>query len=76
MTTNGPDMPVIPSEEGKSLSVYMPEEFSWDETLHYLTRSPAECLHQVEGRSVYKLLEFRGNPGWCGCRSKGKEPWS
>ncbi|WP_349408467.1 DNA-3-methyladenine glycosylase [Pseudalkalibacillus sp. SCS-8] len=42
------------------ITLSLPDPFSFTETLHYLRRSPLEILHQVEGESVYKLLEVDG----------------
>lgn len=38
-----------------------PDEFSYDEILSYLSRSPEERLYAVEGRSVYRLLFLQGS---------------
>ncbi|AJY77577.1 DNA-3-methyladenine glycosylase [Paenibacillus beijingensis] len=48
--------------DDRSVTLTTPSEFSYTETLMYLSRSAAECLHYVEGRSVYKLLEMEREP--------------
>ncbi|WP_127579035.1 DNA-3-methyladenine glycosylase family protein [Paenibacillus koleovorans] len=63
MTTRHPDTRGFNFDERTgqlttTLSIPTPETFRFRETLHYLTRSPAELLHQVEGDRVYKLLEL------------------
>jgi len=45
-----------------TIAIPLPETFSFDETLSYLTRSPAEILHRVEDRTVYKLIEIESKP--------------
>ncbi|AZB43139.1 DNA-3-methyladenine glycosylase 2 [Bacillus sp. FJAT-42376] len=53
------DMPVFTFDSGsESLSIPLPKFFSFKETLHYLTRSPQECLHQVDDGEIYKLLKL------------------
>lgn len=37
-----------------------PEDYHFGEALVYLNRSESECLHQVEGRTVYKALRVDG----------------
>lgn len=43
-------------------AIPVPKEFSYDEILRYLTRSAYECLHHVENRKVYKLLQIEQEP--------------
>ncbi|WP_221566797.1 DNA-3-methyladenine glycosylase 2 [Alkalihalobacillus sp. TS-13] len=45
-------------QELKQIMIQPPREFSFAETLHYLRRSPAECMHLVEDEKLYKLLQF------------------
>ncbi|WAH37760.1 DNA-3-methyladenine glycosylase 2 [Alicyclobacillus dauci] len=40
--------------------IHPPKEFSFDEVLGYLQRSPNECLHRVENRRVLKLMAVAG----------------
>lgn len=40
----------------RSMVLAAPEDYRFDEALVYLNRSESECLHQVEGRTVYKAL--------------------
>ncbi|MGP4078762.1 DNA-3-methyladenine glycosylase family protein [Pseudalkalibacillus sp. R45] len=47
-------------QELEQITIQPPREFSFAETLHYLRRSPAECMHLVEDEKVYKLLQFEG----------------
>ncbi|WP_256762182.1 DNA-3-methyladenine glycosylase [Cohnella sp. WQ 127256] len=42
--------------------VDVPYAFSYNETLLYLTRSTMECLHHVENRHIYKLIEIEHEP--------------
>lgn len=44
----------------KDLELPLPEEFSFEENLVFLKRSPKELLHQVENKEVYKLLSVDG----------------
>ena len=37
-----------------------PKEFSFAETLRFLTRNEKECLHTVKGETIFKLLEIDG----------------
>ncbi len=37
-----------------------PKEFSFTETLRFLTRNEKECLHTVKGETVFKVLEIDG----------------
>lgn len=37
-----------------------PKEFSFAETLRFLTRNEKECLHTVKGETVFKVLEIDG----------------
>ncbi|WP_438444956.1 DNA-3-methyladenine glycosylase family protein [Gorillibacterium sp. sgz5001074] len=39
-----------------------PGDYHFEEALVYLNRSESECLHQVEGRTVYKALHTSGGP--------------
>jgi DNA-3-methyladenine glycosylase II len=41
-----------------SVTMPLPQEFSYDETLTYLTRSPDEILHVIEDRKIYRLFEL------------------
>ena len=36
----------------------IPKEFSFTETLRFLTRNEKECLHTVKGETVFKVLEI------------------
>ncbi|WP_435352968.1 DNA-3-methyladenine glycosylase family protein [Emticicia sp. SJ17W-69] len=38
----------------------IPKEFSFTETLRFLTRNEKECLHTVKGETVLKVLEIDG----------------
>ncbi|UUZ79190.1 DNA-3-methyladenine glycosylase [Paenibacillus sp. P26] len=63
MTLQPKDMPDFSFDAGsQTLSIPVPEAFSFDEALIYLTRSPLECLHQVADRKVYKSLELQDGP--------------
>ncbi len=42
------------------LELPVPEEFSFEENLVFLERSPKELLHQVENKEVYKLVSVEG----------------
>jgi DNA-3-methyladenine glycosylase II len=44
--------------ESGVVTMTLPAGFSYSEALHYLSRSPLECLHLVEDRRIYKLLEL------------------
>ncbi|WP_261134310.1 DNA-3-methyladenine glycosylase 2 [Bacillus sp. Marseille-Q3570] len=46
-------------QELEQITIQPPREFSFAETLHYLKRSPAECMHLVDDEKVYKLLQFK-----------------
>ncbi len=37
-----------------------PKEYSFAETLRFLTRNEKECLHTVKGETVFKVLEIDG----------------
>ena len=37
-----------------------PKEFSFAETLRFLTRNEKECLHTVKGETVFKVLAIEG----------------
>ncbi len=39
------------------MEIETPKEFSFDECLHFLRRSPKELLHRVEEDGVYKLIK-------------------
>ncbi|MCZ8512210.1 DNA-3-methyladenine glycosylase [Paenibacillus filicis] len=55
------DMPDSNSNTAaSSVTIPLPEPFSYREALIYLSRSPQECLHAVEGSRVMKLLEIEG----------------
>lgn len=41
------------------MEIPLPPEFSFNECLHFLKRSPKELLHTVESECVYKLLSFK-----------------
>lgn len=65
MPIRQPDMPAFSFDvDARRLTLPLPEPYSYDETLHYLTRSPAECMHLVEDRTVHKLIETAGQPVW------------
>lgn len=38
----------------------IPKEFSFAQTLRFLTRNEKECLHTVKGETVFKVLEIDG----------------
>lgn len=44
-----------------SFALSTPREFSFDQCLHFLLRSPREILHRVTERTVTKLIRFEGN---------------
>lgn len=57
------DIPVSDSDDHpESITIATPIQFSWAETLFYLSRSATECLHHVEDGAVHKLLEIGGKP--------------
>ncbi|MDB5084566.1 MAG: DNA-3-methyladenine glycosylase [Bacilli bacterium] len=45
-------------ERSGTITLSTPAEFSFAETLKYLSRSTEECLHQVEENKIYKLFEI------------------
>jgi len=57
MTSRTKDMPVFNFDhERGGVTIPLPRDFHYQETLRYLTRSPLECLHQVVDGRVYKAL--------------------
>lgn len=68
------------------IQVAVPQEFDFSVNLHYLSRSPDECLYQIRERRLYKtieigdrqpLFEVSGHePGYLHIRSLDEEPWS
>lgn len=63
MTIQERDTPGFSSDEcPASLRLSLPDAFSYRETLHYLSRSPLECMHRMDGDKVYKLLELEHEP--------------
>lgn len=40
------------------MEITLPQEFDFNQSLHFLRRSPKELLHQVEGDEVYKLISW------------------
>jgi DNA-3-methyladenine glycosylase II len=68
------------------IQVAVPMEFNFSVNLDYLSRSPDECLYQIQQGKLYKtisiddqqpLFEVSGNePGYLYIRSLDKEPWS
>ncbi len=61
MITQNKDTLAFNSDLGlKQMKIRMPQAFSFAETLHYLKRSPLECMHVVEEERVYKLLMIEG----------------
>ncbi|MBS2969201.1 DNA-3-methyladenine glycosylase 2 family protein [Metabacillus sp. KIGAM252] len=57
MTSASKDMHVFNfSTASESMIIQVPKLFSCKEALHYLTRSPQECLHQVVDGEIYKVL--------------------
>jgi DNA-3-methyladenine glycosylase II len=68
------------------IQVAVPEEFNFTVNLQYLSRSPDECLYQIQQGKLYKtiaivdqqlLFEVSGNePGFLQIRSLDEEPWS
>ncbi|WLD92830.1 DNA-3-methyladenine glycosylase [Alkalihalobacillus sp. AL-G] len=62
MITQKKDTSAFSFDELKGcILITTPKEFSFSETLTYLTRSPLECLHHVEDGKVTKLIEMGGN---------------
>lgn len=55
-----------------SMTITTPEEFSFQEILHFLKRSPKEILHKVEGEKVFKLLEVDRHPVLVSLSPSGK----
>jgi len=49
-------------EPTSTATVGLPEHYSYGETLAFLNRSPAECLHAVENNRIYKLLDGGHGP--------------
>ena len=41
-----------------NINIALPKDFSLSKNLVYLSRSPDECLHKVDGDKVYKLLRL------------------
>jgi DNA-3-methyladenine glycosylase II len=46
--------------DGQLLVLETPADYSFREALVYLNRSESECLHRVEGNTVYKALRAEG----------------
>lgn len=42
------------------MRIELPEEFDFNQSLHFLKRSPKELLHKLDGDSVYKLIDWSG----------------
>lgn len=42
------------------MEIELPQEFDFNQSLHFLKRSPKELLHRVDGDAVYKLIDWRG----------------
>ncbi len=47
------------ANENNRLVLSTPTAFNFDECLRFLDRSSLECLHRIEGRYVYRLLEIK-----------------
>ncbi|MDF2925679.1 MAG: DNA-3-methyladenine glycosylase 2 [Paenibacillaceae bacterium] len=45
---------------GEQILLNAPEDYQFEQALVYLNRYESECLHQVEGRTVYKALQIQG----------------
>lgn len=58
-----PGIPMGCWEDHKTLvTLKTPKEFSFDEVLVYLSRSPNERLYRVEDRNIYKLISVQEVP--------------
>lgn len=42
------------------MEIELPQEFDFNQSLHFLKRSPKELLHKVDGDTVYKLIDWSG----------------
>lgn len=47
-------------DRGNTVSLITPEDFSFEECLKFLSRSPNECLHHIEDDQIYKALKVNG----------------
>lgn len=57
-----PHMPVGSWEDCTThVRLKTPDEFRFEETLGYLTRSPEERMYDVEDRKVYRLVSIQGS---------------
>ena len=54
------------------MEIPLPQEFDFNQSLHFLKRSPKELLHQVEGDEVYKLISWNGEQILFKLRAKGQ----
>lgn len=42
------------------MQIELPKQFDFNQSLHFLKRSPKELLHKLDGDSVYKLIDWSG----------------
>ncbi|WP_082050451.1 DNA-3-methyladenine glycosylase family protein [Risungbinella massiliensis] len=72
MTTPKKVMPVFSFDKHLGIiTLIPPREFSFTETLTYLSRSPLECLHQIQNRRILKILEIEEKPTLIEISEKG-----
>lgn len=51
---------LLPSDSwqdlGHAIKLFVPQEFSFAQNLHYLQRSPNECLYHIRNHSIYRAI--------------------
>ena len=52
--------------------INVPDEFNFDRCLEFLDRNPTECLHYIEGNSLYKSLKIKNKLLLISIRCRGK----
>lgn len=43
-------------DDEESITVIVPKEFSFEQNLHYLSRSKNECMFHIENNKIYRVV--------------------